>query len=253
MNKVYLYDGNFKSLLVLVFNLIKFNKIPLDIKNELEYEPNLIDDPVYINVKFTSKSTNYFIKMLPSNIYLRVYYVYLSNNKNKEMIIYKFVKNYLIYRESIINRRNIESVNELISVSRYVGSEAHKLKGFLRFKKMKNFYYAEIEPTNNVIRILANHFKRRLSNEYWIITDTKRGIYALYDKEKITYLNKEDILKLNLELSADEIFFEKLWKEFFNTISIKERNNLKCQMNFMPKKYWNNIIEMEDIYEENNK
>ena len=253
MNKVYLYDGNFKSLLVLVFNLIKFNKIPLDIKNELEYEPNLIDDPVYINVKFTSKSTNYFIKMLPSNIYLRVYYVYLSNNKNKEMIIYKFVKNYLIYRESIINRRNIESVNELISVSRYVGSEAHKLKGFLRFKKMKNFYYAEIEPTNNVIRILANHFKRRLSNEYWIITDTKRGIYALYDKEKITYLNKEDILKLNLELSADEIFFEKLWKEFFNTISIKERNNLKCQMNFMPKKYWNNIIEMEDIYEESNK
>ena len=253
MNKIYLYDGSFKALLILVFNLIKFKKIPLDIKSENEYEANLIDEPVYVNVKLTSKTINNVIKILPSNIYLRIYYVYLSNNKNKEMIIYEFLKNFMIYKESIINRRNIDSVNELIRISKYVGSEAHKLKGFLRFKKMKDFYYASINPTNSVISILANHFKRRLSNENWIINDTNRGIYAIYDKNKITYLKKEDILKLNLELSSDEMFYEKLWKEFFNTIGIKERQNLKCQMNFMPKKYWKNIIEMENNYEESNK
>ena len=55
MNKVYLYDGKFKSLLVLVFNLIKFKKTPLDIKSEDDYEANLIDKPVYVNVNFTSK------------------------------------------------------------------------------------------------------------------------------------------------------------------------------------------------------
>ena len=253
MNKVYLYDGNFNSLLLLVFNLIKFKKIPLDIKSEDEYEANLIDKPVYVNVNLTSKAIYNLRKMLPSNIYLRLYYAYLSNDKNKEMIIYTFLKNFLIYKESIINRKNIESVNELIRISKYVGSEAHKLKGFLRLKKMKNFYYAEMEPTNNIISILANHFKKRLVNEYWMIADTKRGIYAIYDKEKIIYLKREDILKLNLELSSDEMFYENLWKEFFNTIGIKERQNLKCQMNFMPKKYWKNIIEMESNYEGSNK
>ena len=46
---------------------------------------------------------------------------------------------------------------------------------------------------------------------------------------------------------------EKLWKEFFNTIGIKERKNLKCQKNFMPKKYWKNIIEMEKENERSSK
>ena len=39
---------------------------------------------------------------------------------------------------------------------------------------------------------------------------------------------------------------EELWKSFFKTIAIKERVNKKCQQNFMPKKYWKNILEMED-------
>ena len=34
------------------------------------------------------------------------------------------------------------------------------------------------------------------------------------------------------------------WQTFYNTIGIKERKNSRCQMNFMPKKYWPYIIEM---------
>ena len=42
------------------------------------------------------------------------------------------------------------------------------------------------------------------------------------------------------------IKFNDLWKSFFNSIGIKERNNYKVQRNFMPKKYWKYITEMED-------
>ena len=38
----------------------------------------------------------------------------------------------------------------------------------------------------------------------------------------------------------------------FKTIAIKERENKKCQMSFMPKKYWHNIIEMEDYNAKSN-
>ena len=31
---------------------------------------------------------------------------------------------------------------------------------------------------------------------------------------------------------------------FFKTISIKERKNPRCQMQFMPKKYWKNLLEV---------
>ena len=34
--------------------------------------------------------------------------------------------------------------------------------------------------------------------------------------------------------------------KFHKTIGIKERENRRCQQNFMPKKYWKNMLEMEN-------
>lgn len=245
MNKIYLYDGSFYNLISLILMLLKFKKEPLDIKSIDDYEPNLIDEPIFL--KLDDKSAVKYIKSnMSPNMIFRIYYSYLSNNINKEMIIYNFIKEYFKYGKNIIYRRNIESVNQIIKLSKYVGGEGHKMKGFVRFKKMKDFYYAKISPTNNVLPILANHFKKRLSNEYWIIHDYKRDIYALYDTKKVTYLNKENVIELNLVFSHDEEKYENLWKTFFNTIGIKERKNERCQKNFMPKKYWKDIIEVED-------
>ena len=132
--------------------------------------------------------------------------------------------------------------------------ETHHMKGFLRFKKMKNnFYYAEINPTNNIFSLITLHFKERFKSEYWVIKDVNRKIYAIYDLNRVIYLKDEDIIKLNLDLSVDETDVENLWKTFFKTIAIKQRENKKCQMNFMPKKYWNYIIEMEDNNERSSK
>ena len=50
-----------------------------------------------------------------------------------------------------------------------------------------------------------------------------------------------DLYKVSLEEN-----FEDLWKTFFDTIGIKERENKRCQTNNMPKKYWQYMIEMED-------
>ena len=242
MNKVYLYDGKYSSLIVLIIELLKNRIIPLNIKAENNYEINLLDETVYL--KIDQKNMMYFNK-LSKNIIRDIYYVFLSDQKNKELLIYEFLKNAFKYREKVFEYRNIEAVNEVIKVAKYVGSEAHKYKGFLRFKHVQNkFYYAEIEPNNNIISILAYHFKTRLSTEPWIIHDLKRQIYAFYDMKKVFYLTEE--IDLNLGVDEEEIYMNDLWKTFFNKIAIKERKNLKCQMNFMPKRYWNHMLEMED-------
>ena len=44
-------------------------------------------------------------------------------------------------------------------------------------------------------------------------------------------------------ITDKEIEYQNLWKLFFNTIAIKERTNPRCQMEYMPKKYWNDLIE----------
>ena len=247
MNNIYLYDGDFSSLLALINEIIDIKKPIYDIKSEEEYMPSLFDETIYLEINNKKESERKLVSKLSNIIISYAYYVYLSTNINKEKIIFYFIKNALIYKDKVFYYRKLNCVNDTIKISNYVSREAHKLKGFLRFKEMKNnFYYATISPTNNVIGILANHFKKRLSNQNWIIKDTKRKIYALYDMDKVIFLSELDVIKLNLDLSTDENFVEDLWKTFFETISIKERTNLRCQRNFMPKKYWNNIIEMED-------
>lgn len=247
MNNVYLYDGSFENLLILISELLNFKNNPDDIKDKYKFSPSLLDNAIDLKLDSKMNNLNDFIDKFSLDIIHTVYYVFLSENDNKELVIYYFLKNALKYQNNIYLHRNLRCVNMAIDISNYVGREAHKLKGFLRFKLLKNnFYYGEINPTNNVISILSNHFKKRLKNEYWLIKDVNRNIYALYDKKNVYYLTDDEVISLNLELSSEEEQFEDLWKNFFETIGIKERKNLKVQRNFMPKKYWNYILEMEN-------
>ena len=246
MNSLYLYDGSFDNLIILIFSLIKNKKEPTNIQSINNYKPNLIDKPTYLKFNNIDKKIEYIKKSLSFIVIARVYYTYLSNNINKEMIIYDFIKNALIYKGNILHRRNIDSVNKVLKISKYVSRENHKMKGFLRFKKSKNFYYAKIAPTNNILPLIVNHFKKRMKNEYWIIYDEKRKIYALYNLKTVSFLDEKRVINLNLSLAKNEVFYENLWITFFETVAIKQRKNKKVQMNFMPKKYWKNIIEMEN-------
>ena len=237
MNNTYLYDGEFSSLLKLIGHLIKLKEKPGDIKSEKNYVPNLLDKPVYLEAK-----EDYL--QLDKTIKSRIYYTYLSTDKNKELIIYYFIKNYLIYKNTILYRRNLNCVNKVLDLSLKVSREAHKMKGFLRFKKMDGFYYGEISPTNDVLPIIVNHFIKRL-NDKFMIKDKNRNKYVIYDLNNTIFLEEKDIISLNIDKNKNDSF-EDLWKTFFNTIAIKERENRKAQKSFMPKKYWNDMLEMED-------
>lgn len=57
---------------------------------------------------------------------------------------------------------------------------------------------------------------------------------------------------LEIKNNEQEENIKKLWTTFFNTIGIKERRNKRCQMNFMPKKYWKYMTEMSEKYEKSN-
>lgn len=231
--------------MALIYTLI--DKDEVIIKEEKTYENNLFTVPIYLEIDNKDNKTRILESKLDRRIIHIIKYAYLSNNKDKEVIIYKFIKASIKYESEVIYHRNIDSVNQILAIANYVSREAHRMKGFLRFKKMNNnFYYGEFSPTNNVISIVSNHFRKRLSGEYFIIKDVARSIYAIYDKKNIYYLNEENISHLNLNTNSSEDEIIGLWKSFYNTIGIKERKNLKCQMNFMPKKYWKYIVEVEN-------
>ncbi len=243
MNNIYIYNGEFNALLNLLAYFFQ-NKIkPSNIKKE-GYLGNLFDYVINLNLDnkdLTSQFINYFGKY---NMH-QIYYVFLSNEDNKELIIYYYLLNFFKYRENLVKMRNLKCVNETLRICKKVGNEAHRFKGFVRFKELKNkILYATISPDNDILEIISVHFKKRLKNEYWLIKDEKRKIISVYDKKDF-YILKEDELNIkDLILSDSEKDMERLWKTFYDTVGIKERTNERCRMNFMPKKYWHNILEV---------
>ena len=79
-----------------------------------------------------------------------------------------------------------------------------------------------------------------------ILHDKNRNLAFIYNSQN---RNDYEIIQLpnNLKItsfSEEEVEFQKLWKTFFQTIAIKERTNSRLQMQYMPKKYWKDLIEL---------
>lgn len=249
-NQVYLYDGTFIGLLNLINKLFEVNQKPLNIYKEEDYQPSLLEEAIKLELNDDFDQTK--IK-LSNNILKTIYYVYLSNESNKELIIYYFLLNAQKYQKKIFTMRNLKCVTSTLKIAKHVSNELHKLKGFLRFKETKNhILYGEISPTNNILELLSKHFASRLKNEYWIIKDVERNLYSIYDKKKYYIVTGENLDIKEINMSTEEKEIENLWLSFFKTIGIEARRNKRCQMNFMPKKYWKYIIEMRDEYEKGN-
>ena len=233
-NNIYIYKNNFISLINLIILLIK-NKIkPLNIKDEF-YRPSLLEDLIYLKIE--DNKINEIIKIIGKENFKIMYYVYLSTDENKELIIYYYFLNSIKYKEKTKYMRNLKCVSNSLKINNYVKRENHKFKGFTRFKELDNkVLYAEINPENNIIGLLSHHFKERLKNNYWIIKDVKRNIISLYDKKDFYIKDGKEIELVDIKESSEEEQILMLWKDFYKTIGISSRKNDRCRMNFMPKK-----------------
>ncbi len=247
---VYIYNDTFLSLLALSRELYKLNIRPFAIKNT-KYSLSLLDNSILLEQNELN-IISYFLKIVSKDILKTCYYVFLSKDENKELIIFYFLLNAIKYSNKVYYMRNLNCVVKALQISNRVSRELHKFKGFTRFKEFKNgVLYAEIEPDNDILYLLSIHFSKRFKNEVWIINDKRRKMLSFYDKKKFDIISDTKVSIDSDNFSQEEGNIEELWKTFYNNIGIKERKNDRCRMNFMPKKYWKNILEVEDINEKN--
>lgn len=117
--------------------------------------------------------------------------------------------------------------------------------GLLRFQEIsKGVFYAGYEPDHNITMLLAPHFSQRLACQPFIVHDRKRNLCAVFDGQEMIMTNRLPAIPVEKTGSEDE--YAALWKAFFKTVAIQERKNPRTQMQFMPKKYWKNLIELQD-------
>ena len=242
----YLYDGSFEGLLTSVFYCYPL-KCDYKITKQKNYIPNLISTP--INIKTDIDKFNRVYSSIRDKLSYQtlknIYFLYLSDIDNIENLIIRYLKLCYTYGDNINLAKNNDIISQVDKYYRRVSLEAHRFTGFVRFKKITNdIYYSAIEPDHNILSIIAKHFTNRFSNQNFIIHDLKRDLALIYNKETSEIIDffKNDVQVL---LNDNDDDFESLWKVFYNSVNIKERENHKLQKMHMPTRYWHHLTELK--------
>lgn len=140
MDTVYIYEGDFLSLLQLIFYLVKNKQKPENIKTE-KYSPSLFENTIHLQLPTCESILEQMRSIMGSYALRSMYYVFLSEQENKELILYYFFRNALKYRYKTLSYRNLKCVHEVLRISQFVMHEMHKMKGFLDLKNGKKIFY----------------------------------------------------------------------------------------------------------------
>lgn len=244
---VYIYDSTFEGLLTCIYEAYYSNIKPESIYSELIYEYNLIDNVIKIetNEKKYLKVYEAIENKISKESLKKIYYTYLSESTESANLIFSYVRMGFKIGKDIELHKNNDIVLSIDKIAKNVSLERHRFTGFVRFKQVDNILYSTIEPDNNIVSLLGEHFKNRLSNEYFIINDIKRDIALIYNKSCYYITKLDDNVIAYLNSNSDCGDYKYLWKNYFNSTNIKERENSKLQKRNMPYRYWKNLTEYQ--------
>ncbi|MDD5937069.1 MAG: TIGR03915 family putative DNA repair protein [Clostridiales bacterium] len=198
----------------------------------------------YIDVKKDSaladKVAESIRKKISVSAYQMVVRAALSDHPCKANSIYHFLVRGFAMGAKVVDHLSDKYVQDIFEMNRRVGNDSHYYKEFLRFQELENkVLLAKIEPKCNVVELITPHFADRLAAENFLILDVKRKIATVHQANNswfLTYLSNDEVEQL-LSLAESQQDYEQLWRTFFDSIAIKERENYACQRNHVALHY----------------
>lgn len=243
----YFFDGTKNGLLTCIFESFYDRRIPDDVTTEC-VQCGLLDEIVTIKTDNEKAERVYKClkncktKYLVSDFNL----TFRSGEKKRFKVLFD-------YLNVAISNKNIDvskafalpEIQAFTDLKNRIYTETHRFKGFLRFMETeKGFYYACYEPDNDITELLVPHFTARLQSPF-IIHDIKRNILALCDGKRYKILDGGDNGVTVFMSESEEIFLD-LWQQYYKSINIEERKNLRQMRNYMPERYWKNLSEKQE-------
>ena len=203
------------------------------------YQQSLFDEYIHVDADSEKalKVSRSIQNQISKDAYVHVYYASLSHDEGALDAIYRFLLRGFAVGARICFMLTDPYVIPLMELKRKVGNESHFFREFARFDSIDNkIYVCHIEPKDNVVYLVAQHFADRMPSEYWMIIDDNRRLSVVHPADEDMYfrnLSDEEFNILSQTESVDDEYKE-LWKTFFNAIGIKQRTNYECQRNLMP-------------------
>ncbi|HML47085.1 MAG TPA: TIGR03915 family putative DNA repair protein, partial [Clostridia bacterium] len=231
-----------------VFEAVYLRQMPVDILAETEAQGGLIPE------KWVATDNQRALRVregIARNISPRALEltetVFLSCMPHREMALLRFLL--LGFQEGarVLERLSHPEVAPLLKAEGHLLGEKHLLLGFVRFAENEGKLFATISPKNFVLPLMAGHFADRFTQETFMIYDQTHGAALIHEGGQA----RCELVKVEAfeapEPDERELRFQALWKQFYKTIGIAERNNPRCRMGHMPKRYWVHMTEMKEL------
>lgn len=241
--KIYTCQDRLTDIMTCIYDAwseaLKVGHNQIQLKKEPVYQQTMFDE--YIHVNGDSSKAEKVIRSIRRDIsdtaYLNVYYASLSADENALQAIYDFLRVGFAVGSRVLEQYTNPNVMKLLEIRRRVSNEAHHFREFARFQSLNsNVYVSHLEPKNDVIMLVGTHFADRMPSEHWMIIDDNRKTACVHIKDGenyLRYLTDKEFETLRLTESYEDEYTD-MWKTFFHTISIKQRENYICQRNLFP-------------------
>ena len=239
----YCYDGSFEGFLCCIFESYRNKEVPTAICCDEDFVPTLFavravtTDPDHAR-RVLRKLT--ICSPVCANLVRRGFLTCLPE---KELYLYRLVAKLLREGAGFLQNFSDETLHPVAKAVQHLNSEAHLLKGFVRFSELGGVLGGEIAPKNRVLPLLRSHFCARYLNESFFLYDRTH-------KEALFYTGGRAVIRPLEEFQMappdeTEAKYRLLWKRFYDTIAIRERENPCCRMTNMPKRYWGTMTEFQ--------
>ena len=243
MDIIYLYDGSFEGFLSCVFDSYAHKESPAGFFSGEDAVCTLFDSrTVPTDPDHAARVLRKMAALSPEAAVL-LRRGFLTCLPEKELYLFRLVAKLLREGPGFLRDRSDETLYPVIRAVRHLNGEVHLLKGFVRFSDLGGVLGSEIEPKNRVLPELAGHFTARFHNERFFLYDRTH-------KEALFHVPGRSVIRPLADFQMappdeTEARYRLLWKRFYDTIAIKERENPRLRMSNMPKRYWGTMTEFQ--------
>jgi DNA polymerase len=145
----------------------------------------------------------------------------------------------------LLARTTDSEIDWLRKADKAIRRDVHKMHAFVRFRRLGEeagceSFAAWFEPTHRILRLTAPFFQRRFYGMDWaIVTPDAR---AIWQDETLNYGpggTKDEV--------PDSDLVEDQWRTYYGAIFNPARVKIDAMRAEMPKKYWKNLPEAQDI------
>ena len=253
-NCIYTFDGSLEGFLSVVFRAYEEKREPRAIisrrskaqlpMGEVVQVDTHPDQAVRVSKGIVERSDKRTLRLL--------HVAFLTESAQVNSLLWRYLKKLFSAPAGAYHRNLLDQeVYDLVQTARRVRKEVHRFHGFLRFQRTKDdMYAAAIDPDNDILRLLAPHFRARFPDREWVIYDTRRRYGIWFDKHCIREVEMEDEAfspdsgRIRQSARAhDEDYYASLWQHYYDAINIIERKNHRQMRAFMPKRYWKYLPE----------